>query len=69
MSYCLSTCAALYLLSRSHPVTVITNTPAWFYPVNESAVHGDEERRSHFAAYLYLTVVFLMTLCVLLYCR
>jgi hypothetical protein len=43
MCYCLSTCAALYLHLRSHAVTVITNTPAWPHPVDESAVHGDEE--------------------------
>jgi hypothetical protein len=39
----LSTFPALCVCARSHAVTVITNTPAWFYAVDESAVHGDDE--------------------------
>jgi hypothetical protein len=53
MYYCLSTCAALYLLSRSHPVTLITNTPAWPHPFDESGDRGSY----HSAPYLYLLVV------------
>jgi hypothetical protein len=57
----LSTFPALCVCARSHAVTVFSNTCV-VLPVNESAVHGDEEGDLTLLHILYLTVVCVMTL-------